>query len=167
MQALRWLAATPVDQHLLVALLAVLSSLLRPDTAQQAQQQLSMHANVTQNMQPWTVLLRRTCDVFKGSSGTDTHILFKVLPLTSCHKMNRPALMVRCAFTLTPHPLSQPWTPAGTASCQPPLPGPVPGSLRWPCQDRQQDLCRCERRVEAVSGRNMHKHSPPAQQQCC
>lgn len=82
LQALGWLAATPLHQHLLVVLLDILSSLLNADAAQQAQQQLSVHANVAQNMQPWTVLLRRTCDGVKESSGSDTQTISKVLHMS-------------------------------------------------------------------------------------
>ena len=78
LQALGWLAATLTDKQLLVTFLDVLSKLLHVDAAQQAQQQISVHANVTLHMHVWTALLQKTLDGVKESDG---QALAKVLHL--------------------------------------------------------------------------------------
>lgn len=80
LQALGWLAVTLVDKQLLMALLDMLSRLLPADTAQQAQQQVAVHASVTMQLHVWTTLLLKILDTFKESPGTDTQLLEKVLP---------------------------------------------------------------------------------------
>ena len=87
MQALDWLTARLVDKQLLVTLLNVLSTLLDADTAQQAQQRIAVHANITLHLHAWTALLLKTLRNFKESSGTEVQVLEKVLCLMhSCGK---------------------------------------------------------------------------------
>ena len=78
LQALGWLAAMLVDKQLLVALLEVLSTLLPADAAQQAQQQVAVHANVTLQLHVWTALLLKILDTFRESPEADAQLLDKV-----------------------------------------------------------------------------------------
>lgn len=87
-QALGWLAAVLVDKQLLVTLLDVLSTSLHADPAQQAQQQLAVHANVTLYLHVWTALLQKTLENFKESPETDAQLLEKVVRLMPCRWQN-------------------------------------------------------------------------------
>ena len=83
-QALGLLTAMLVDKQLLVTLLDVLSTLLHADNAQQSQQRMAVHGNVTLYLRVWIALLLKTLNTFKDSPATDAQVLKKVLRLTHC-----------------------------------------------------------------------------------